>query len=94
MGDDDSQHVRDTPRFVTDEPGLDPVSGRPWGEETAAKRRAGAWLLILVGAGFAAYMLVASPSADSARTVAAYGAGPLAMVLGLVRLLAERSSDA
>ncbi len=51
----------DPPELVTDEPGLDPVSGRPWGEETPGKRVATYSLMAVVCAAAAVYLLVEGP---------------------------------
>lgn len=63
----------DPPKFVTEEPGLDPVSGRPWGEETPGKRVASYSLLAALFTVGWVYLLVDGPGT---------GRGQLAIVLG------------
>jgi hypothetical protein len=81
--------TQDEPRFVTDEPGLDPVTGRPWGEETPAKRVWGSILLIAMGLGAVAWLIVASPPLDTPRSALAYAAAPAVIIFAALRLRGE-----
>ena len=81
--------AQEEPRFVTDEPGLDPVSGRPWGEETPAKRLGGSFILIAMGLGAVAWLLIESPTLGTGKSALAYLAAPALVIFGALRLRAE-----
>ena len=74
----------DQPKFVTDEPGRDPVSGRPWGEETPGKRVASYSLLTVIFAVGCVYLLVSGLGSDGRGQIAIVVC-PLAAILFALR---------